>query len=451
MVGGIPVATSTFNGSITLNGGTLVAAAVAGTSSTVLGNASNTRTISVNSGATLRFDAPNVLSQTWAQANVPTLAVNGGTVTNADPAATGGNNNALGNVSLTNGTLNASVGSHAGYGAWDINGTLSSSGTSFITSSDPTYGTVLLNSAGPGLAPASTTVNVADGSLTISAPLAQCSGSGDQRISGLIKTGAGTLTLSGANTYSGPTTVSAGTLALGASGTLPGATAVSIATATLDAATFSATAGTLAVTGNSTIHLGSGATLAFAGSSAIPWSGTLVLSGTFVSGVSLRFGTTSSGLASSQLALITGLGTLSLDGNGFLILNPYASWSGGAAFTADANGDGIANGLAWVLGAANPSANGQALMPVPGNEAGFLTLHFKRSHTLGSAHLYLEYSNDLSQSDPWHPVDLVNGPLGDIVLVDVPGSPTDDVTVKIPSTHASPAGRLFGRLHATEN
>jgi fibronectin-binding autotransporter adhesin len=147
---------------------------------------------------------------------VPTLAINGGTVTNADPAATNGNNNALGNVTLANGTLNATVGSHSGYGAWDINGTVTSSGSSFITSSDTTYGTVVLSSAGPGLTPAYTTFHVTDGTLAISAPLAQCTGSGDARISGLIKTGAGTLTLNGAavNTFTGGLKVNGGALVL---------------------------------------------------------------------------------------------------------------------------------------------------------------------------------------------------------------------------------------------
>ena len=269
---------------------------------------------------------------------------------------------------------------------------------------------------------------------------------------GLVKLGTGTLTLSGANTYSGPTAVTAGTLALGASTTLPGTTAVSIGNATLDAATFTNTTGTLGVTGGATINLGTGATLAFADSSAISWSGTLALTGTFVPGVSLRFGTTSSGLTSAQLALITGLGGVSLDANGYLIVDPYNSWSGGAAFTADANGDGVANGLAWILGADSLSANGQAVLPTPGTETGFLTLHFKRVHDLGPAKLHLEYSNDLNTLDAWHVIDLVAGPLGDIVVVDVPGSPNDDVTVKIPTTtHASADGKLFARLHATEN
>ena len=45
----------------------------------------------------------------------------------------------------------------------------------------------------------------------------------------LTKTGSGTQTLSGLNTYSGPTAINAGTLALGATGSIAGSSAVSIA------------------------------------------------------------------------------------------------------------------------------------------------------------------------------------------------------------------------------
>ncbi len=136
----------------------------------------------------------------------------------------------------------------------------------------------------------------------------------------LVKIGNGTLTLSGANNYTGTTTVNAGTLALGANNALPD-TAVSIGNATLDAATFTDTVGTLGVTSTAKINLGSGAALAFANSSVVSWTGgTLSITGNFIPGVSLRFGTNSSGLTPSQLGLISapGLGPLILDTNGYL-------------------------------------------------------------------------------------------------------------------------------------
>ncbi len=140
----------------------------------------------------------------------------------------------------------------------------------------------------------------------------------------LIKSGAGTWVLVGANSYTGSTTVNGGTLKVGANNVFPDASAVSIGAGTLDAASYTDTLGTLDVTGAAGINLETGAALAFADSSALDWAGgTLNLTGTFVSGSSLRFGTTSGGLTGAQLASISGPGFTScaLDANGYLIEN----------------------------------------------------------------------------------------------------------------------------------
>jgi autotransporter-associated beta strand protein len=138
------------------------------------------------------------------------------------------------------------------------------------------------------------------------------------------KSGTGKWTLSGANTYTGSTTLNGGTLALGANNVLPNTSAVSIGAATLDAATFTDTAGTLAVTAAATINLGSGAALTFADSSAITWPGTLNIIGNLANS-SISFGTSASGLTTTQLDKITvngaGLGDYSLNSSGILILD----------------------------------------------------------------------------------------------------------------------------------
>ena len=80
--------------------------------------------------------------------------------------------------------------------------------------------------------------------------------------------------------------------------------------------------GTLTVTVNSTLPLGSSGTLAFADSSGVPWSGTLTLTGT-LGPQTLRFGTSSSALTFEQQRKITIDGKfVKLDGNGYAFKVP---------------------------------------------------------------------------------------------------------------------------------
>ena len=133
------------------------------------------------------------------------------------------------------------------------------------------------------------------------------------------KTGAGTQTLSGAQAYTGSTTISAGTLALGANDVIPNGSPVIMTGGTLDAVTYTDTLSTLEVTGAATINVGSGVSLAFAGSSAKTWTGTLAITGT-VGSTSLRFGESAGGLSADQLLRITINGRKAvLSSQGYLI------------------------------------------------------------------------------------------------------------------------------------
>jgi hypothetical protein len=81
-------------------------------------------------------------------------------------------------------------------------------------------------------------------------------------------------------------------------------TPVIMGNAALDAATSTDAAGTLAVIGTATINLDTGATFAFANSSAVDWTGgTLILTGDFVPGSSLRFGSGACFKRSSAFAM----------------------------------------------------------------------------------------------------------------------------------------------------
>ncbi|MCH7226976.1 Ig-like domain-containing protein [Haloferula sp. A504] len=132
----------------------------------------------------------------------------------------------------------------------------------------------------------------------------------------------------------------------------------------------------------------------------------------------------------------------------------YQTWSGGLDFETDTNGDGVANGLAFALGAADPQADALALLPAAATEPGFLALQFQRAGNLGAAKLYVEHGNDLGGwTQLLIPATSTTAPhLADGVQVVVAtGSPNDTVTVKIPTTLESTSGALFGRLRVTEN
>jgi len=120
------------------------------------------------------------------------------------------------------------------------------------------------------------TIDITDSNLTLTAG---GTGSGN-----LIKSGPGILTLTGNNTYTGTTTITAGTLQLGAANIIAASNVVLNGGTfrTGSTAGFSETVGTLNLSDNSTIALGTGNhTLTFANSSAVGWTAakTLTITG----------------------------------------------------------------------------------------------------------------------------------------------------------------------------
>ena len=68
--------------------------------------------------------------------------------------------------------------------------------------------------------------------------------------------------------------------------------------------------------------------------------------------------------------------------------SPYETWAvGGVAFDADTNGDGVKNGMAWLLGALNPSENALDKLPQASRNGTNLRLTFRclKSTKRGSA------------------------------------------------------------------
>jgi autotransporter-associated beta strand protein len=279
----------------------------------------------------------------------------------------------------------------------------------------------------------------------------------------LTKTGLGTQILSGSNTYSGATLISAGTLALGANDVLP-TTTVAIGEATLDAATFTDTVGSLDLTGAATIHLDIDGKLAFADSSAIDWSddvpdgGTLTLTGTFVSGSSLRFGTTSAGLTAAQLARISATGFINfgLDADGYLtarLATAYDTWAAANAGGQDANldydNDGVANGIEYIVGGTS-TTHDLAKLPAATTADGNLIFNFIRDQASidETTDVTIELGENLSDWPQSYPVPATaasNNP-GLAVVKDAPVAGKDTVTLTLPLV---PGGISFARLKVT--
>jgi hypothetical protein len=240
---------------------------------------------------------------------------------------------------------------------------------------------------------------------------------------------------------------------------LANTTPVSIGNATLNASTFTDTVGTLGLTSTAKINLGAGGKLAFANSSAIDWTGgTLSLTGTLVFGGpngSLRFGTNSGGLTPAQLARITapGVPAFALDANGYLIPGltaDYTSWKTTNAPTGapsdDFDGDGVANGIEYVLGG-TASTRDFGKLPGISTAGGNLAFTFIRDQASidGTTAITIELGETLTdwpQSFPVPDTAVTNNP-GLTVVKNSPSAGQDTVTLILP---LNPGGKTFARL-----
>ncbi|MES2596860.1 MAG: autotransporter-associated beta strand repeat-containing protein [Verrucomicrobiota bacterium] len=204
---------NTFGGNIIVQAGTLRANGLVGTGAPRgnLGNNSGSRTIAINSGATMDWTSNNIFIGAGGSASsLPRIVVNGGTMQSS-------RFNVIGHVTLNGGVLTQNASDTGLYQGYQILGDITVGGTTASTISSSNSKLNHLRGAG------TTTITVADATasaavdLTVSTGFAD--GSGDYAgIGSFVKSGAGTMLITANSTFTGTNAVMAGTLQLGNGG-----------------------------------------------------------------------------------------------------------------------------------------------------------------------------------------------------------------------------------------
>jgi fibronectin-binding autotransporter adhesin len=451
----IPTGGSTFTGNVAVDGGTLSVTGQGNGTNSGLGAASGARMITLN-GGTLNFGINNVFGNgATVLANLPAITVNPGATLAAS------NYNVVGPLMLNGGTVtDTRLTAPGGYQGFEIKGTVTAGGTtpSLITAAG-TFGHHLVGTIAFDVADVTGT---AAADLTVATRLLNSSGDNGNAVANLTKTGSGTLALNALNGYTGTTTVTGGTLSgtgsvagplvVDATGTIaPGASAGDFgAGATTIAGSYAceidgANEDTLVVTGNLDL---TGATL----------NVSVLAAPTLPTYVIASFTGTRTGTFATVTGLPAGYSVAYNDGAGQVVItnaagDAYGTWASangisGAGGTVDSDGDGISNGIEFVLGSdpSGPNSNSNALLPTITVDATYMNFTFRRTDESLAYNPRVQYGTGLAT---W--TNAVNGqPVATPVLVvtdnDFYAAGIDRVTVRIPRALAAPGAKLFGRL-----
>ncbi|MEO7099486.1 MAG: autotransporter-associated beta strand repeat-containing protein [Luteolibacter sp.] len=299
-------------------------------------------------------------------------------------------------------------------------------GAAAIANFDAATGTVTgitISSAGSGYTTAPTVTLVGGnggatgagvGTATAIATIAPVTGGG------IVKSGTGTLTLSGANTYTGNTTVNGGILSLSIASLADTSAVVIGASGVLD----------------------------------LPHGATDQVAALTINGVVKANGTYD---ATTDPGFITGTGKILVQG----AVSGYASWTSSHGLTAGVNDganddpdfDGISNLLEYVLGG-NPigaGASDTSILPIQSLDATNLTLTFHRSDLSESdTVLKVQYSTNLTTWSDFATIGAVDALPAVDITEDSPTTDLDTVVVKIPQSGNESGGKLFGRVNAVK-
>ncbi len=260
------------------------------------GYTGTSRAIDVGAGAGFDIaDAGNVFTLNQALTGAGRVTKLG-----AGTLALGGNNSAIGGVTLAAGTVSVGSNTALGSGSFNINGSGALDSTAAVTLANDVF-------IGAG----NTLTHLGSNDLTLNGVVAGTTGA-------LAKQGNGTLTLNGANSYAGGTTLSAGAIRVGSN------TALGTGLLTVAGASSLLSDGSVALANN--VALGANLTTGGSGnltlSGALGGAGTLIKSGggtLTLNGINTHAGTQ---LNSGTLLLgnnqALGLGPLAVNGNAAL-------------------------------------------------------------------------------------------------------------------------------------
>ena len=301
----------------------LILQAVTGAGATVYSTGAISNIGAISTGATLAGNTVNIFG-----------LISNATAVNQNSAGTlvlGGTNTYTGPTTISSGTLVAASADVSGNGALGNGGDIKFTGGALqynTASASTDYSARIKNSTN------FITLDTHSNDVTLAGSI------DSTNTGGLIKTGSGTLTLTGANAYGGNTSVNSGTLTLAHVG---GGTI-------LDSGTLTANGATLNIATDNTI-----ARLALGGTSAnVMGAGILTVTGTIQPNIVL-------GLTSSISASLAGPGTLYKTGRGVTVLSGANSYSGGTIIA----GGTLAISGAGTLGDTSGSLDLQFLNNVP--------------------------------------------------------------------------------------
>lgn len=370
----------------------------------------------IESGATIAVGINNATRN----GNQNTLVKSGGTLTVNDGFTTNFGSNQSGSSFLTlqGGATLGGATPDAFWGAWTIN-TVDRKIT--VDGGAAQAAVISANGVTPdGANPLRLAVSDVTGSAAADLVVTGSFGAGYYIAFDVEIDGGGTVELAAPNTHTGSTKVITGKLVLTAANALAAASTLDLATGT---------------------------------SVVLDFEGTQHVKALVIGGVTLPSGTY--GVGGTANAAISGTGTLVVNPS-----DPYASWATlhgieGAGAEEDSDGDGIANGIEFILGAdpSGPDSNSMGLMPTLATNATTMTFVFRcREDALEFASV--EYDEDLA--DTW--TTAVDGTDGvTIAVVDgvyandpIDDTPVSQVTVTIPRAVAKKFARLVGTFPAGE-